>query len=125
MATPVATLAKLSTTFSGAGPLGEVLVDALLRERRGSVATKLDSGVSRYISFKWAPTRVACPNPPTPTPPGSKEPTEATTCRSPESLDCSGFFFVTVKAFSPVRRLCRSVCRGSHTARLFASGARN
>ena len=25
---------------------------------------------------------------------------EATTCRSPGSLDCPGFFFVTVKAFS-------------------------
>ena len=25
---------------------------------------------------------------------------EATTCRSPGSVDCPGFFFVTVKAFS-------------------------
>jgi hypothetical protein len=42
------------------------------------------------------PIRAASPD--TPTPPGSHEPTvEATTCRSPGSLDWPGFIFVAVK----------------------------
>ena len=44
------------------------------------------------------------PHPPTPqTPPGSQEPqVEATTCRDPEIMDCSGFIFMAVNEMSEI-----------------------